>query len=164
MKRNDNKNIKYSFQVMYLNIFGRSIHFLHVILIGFLLFAFGYIMKGSIESAYIAFNGISTKGIITDIGYSGSKGVEDYYYNFMYNGKVYFNSTIHLSKQIGDSVEVVFIKDDPTQNRLRERLESTYRFFLKRNHNLKLNPPQSHSKRTLRRRYLTSLCSESPGG
>lgn len=122
---------------MYINIFGRSIHFFHLVLIGFMLFAIGYIAKGSIESAYIAQNGILTKGIITDIRQSGSKGLEDYYYKFTYNGIDHSNLTLHLSKNIGDTVEVIFIKDNPTKNRLKERLVSTYGFFLRRNTNLK---------------------------
>ena len=122
---------------MYINIFRRSIHFFHLVLIGFLLFAIGYIAKGSIESAYLAQNGVFTKGVITDIRQSGSKGVEDYYYKFNYNGVEYSNSTLHLSKNIGDTVEVVFIKGNPTKNRLKERLVSTYGFFLQKNQNLK---------------------------
>ena len=120
---------------MYINIFGRSIHFFHLVLIGFVLFAVGYIAKGSIESAYLAQHGVFTKGVITDIRQSGSKGVEDYYYKFNYNGIEYSNSTLHLTKDVGDTVEVVFIKDNPTKNRLKERIESTYGFFLKRNKN-----------------------------
>lgn len=137
MKRNDNKANKNTSGVMYVVIFRRSIHFFHLILIGFVFFAFGFIVKGTIESAYLAQNGILTKGIITDIRQSGSKGVEDYYYNFNYDGKIYSNSTLHLNKHIGDTVEVVFIKDNPTKNGLKERLESTYGFFLRRNQNLK---------------------------
>mgnify|MGYP001357077620 CR=1 FL=1 len=137
MKKSVNKGKLKTSRIMYINIFGRSIHFFHLVLIGFVLFAVGYIAKGSIESAYLAQNGVFTKGVITDIRQSGSKGVEDYYYKFNYNGIEYSNSTLHLSKNIGDTVEVVFIKGNPTKNRLKERLVSTYGFFLKRNHNLK---------------------------
>ncbi len=136
MKKNINKGKLKTSRIMYINILGRSIHFFHLVLIGFGLFAVGYIAIGSIESAYLAKNGIFTKGVITDIRKSGSKGVKDYYYKFNYNGIEYSNSTLHLSKNIGDTVEVVFIKDNPTKNRLKERLVSTYGFFLKGNQNL----------------------------
>ncbi len=137
MKKNVNKVKRNTYSIMYINIFGRSIHFFHLLLIGFGLFAFGYIAKGSIESAYIAQKGVFTKGVITDIRQSGSKGVEDYYYKFNYNGIEYYNLTLHLSKNVGDTVDVVFIKDNPSKNRLKESLECTYGFFLKRNQNLK---------------------------
>jgi len=137
MKKNVNKVKRNTSSIMYINIFGRSIHFFHLVLIGFVLFAVGYIAKGSIESAYLAQNGVFAKGVITDIRQSGSKGVEDYYYKFNYNGIEYSNSTLHLSKNIGDTVEVVFIKGNPKKNRLKERLVITYGFFLKRNQNLK---------------------------
>ena len=137
MKKNVNKVKRNTSSIMYINIFGRSIHFFHLVLIGFVLFAVGYIAKGSIESAYLAQNGVFAKGVITDIRQSGSKGVEDYYYKFNYNGIEYSNSTLHITKDVGDTVEVVFFKDNPTKNRLKERIVSTYGFFLKRNQNLK---------------------------
>lgn len=122
---------------MYIKIFGRNVHLFHIALIGFILFAAVYVTKGSIESAYIAKNGIMTKGVITAIKRSGSKGVEDYYYKFIYNENVYFNSTIHLSKDIGDSVNVLFIKNKPSENKLEEQLEDSYGYFLRRNTYLK---------------------------
>lgn len=137
MRKSVNKLKRNTSSIMYINIFGKRIHFFHLVLISFVLFAVGYIAKGSIESAYLAQNGILTNGVITDIRQSGSKGVEDYYYKFNHNGIYYSNSTIHLSKNIGDTVEVVFIKNNPKKNRLKERLVSTYGFFLRRNQNLK---------------------------
>ncbi|NLK91626.1 MAG: hypothetical protein GX273_00620 [Bacteroidales bacterium] len=137
MKKSVNKVKRNTSSILYINILGRSIHVFHLVLIGFVLFAVGYIAKGSIESVYVAQNGVFTKGVITDIRQSGSKGVEDYYYKFNYNGIEYSNLTLHLSKNVGDTVEVVFIKCNPTKNRLKESLVSTYGFFLKRNQNLK---------------------------
>lgn len=136
MKKSVNKVKRNTSSIMYINFLGRSIHFFHLVLIGFMLFTVGYIAKGSIESAYLAKNGVLTKGVITDIRQSGSKGVEDYYYKFNYNGIEYSNSTLHLSKKVGDTVEVVFIKGNPKKNRLKERLASTYGLFLKRNQNV----------------------------
>ena len=121
---------------MYINLFKRKIYLIHLVLIVFILFALIYVTKGSIESANIARNGIITKGVITEIRISGGKGVKDYYYKFMYNGIIYKNYTIHLSKNVGDSVNVLFIKNDPTKNKIEERLLSTYAYFLKRNTNL----------------------------
>lgn len=121
---------------MYIKVFGRSIHLFHIALIVLALLGISYITKSSIESAYIAKNGIKVKGVITDILKAGSKGVEDYYYKFSYNGVVYSNSTIHLSKNIGDSVVVIFLKDKPIKNKLEESLLKTYGFFLRRNPNI----------------------------
>lgn len=136
MKRNANNIKQNTTNIMYIKIFNRSIHLFHIALILFVFLAIGYIAKGSIESAYIAKNGIKAKGIITDVLKAGSKGVEDYHYKFSYNGVVYSNSTIHLSKNIGDTVVVIFLKDNPSKNKLEERLLRTYGFFLKQNPNL----------------------------
>lgn len=136
MTKTNNKVEHTTHNIMYFRVLGRNIHLFHLVLIGFALFSVIYISSGSVLSAYIAKNGIMEKGIITDIIISGSKGVRDYHYRFNYNGIVYSNSTIHLSKSIGDSVNVIFIKEDPSKNRLEERLVNTYGFFLKRNPHL----------------------------
>lgn len=120
----------------YIKIGKRKIHLIHLLLIGFCLFVIVYITKGSVESAYIANMGIETKGKIVNITNRGSKGVEDYYYQFSYNNKTYSGKTLYLSKKIGDEVEVLFIVDNPQKNRVKERLEKTYSLFLKNNRNL----------------------------
>ena len=135
--RNRNSIKQNTSNIMYLNIFGRNMHIGHIALVLFCIFAFGYLVKGTIETAYIAKNGIETKGVITDVFNIGSKGVEKYYYKFSYSGTVYSNSTIHLSKSIGDTVKVIFLKDNPAENKIEETLLNTYGFFLKRNPNLK---------------------------
>lgn len=120
----------------YIKIGKRNIHFIHFLLMGFGLFAIVYITKGSVESAYIAKVGIETEGEIVNITKRGSKGVEDYYYQFSYNDKTYSGKTLYLSKKVGDKVEVLFIADNPQKNRVRERLKKTYNVFLKNNSNL----------------------------
>jgi hypothetical protein len=120
----------------YIKIRKRNIHFIHLLLIGFGLFVIVYLTKGSVESAYIAKMGMETKGKITNITKRGSKGVEDYYYQFSYNNKTYSGKTLYLSKKIGEELEVLFIADNPQKNKVKERLEKTYNFFLKNNPNL----------------------------
>jgi hypothetical protein len=125
-------------KVGYIKLGKRNIHFIHLLLIGFSLFALVYILEGSIESAYIAKIGIETKGKIINITTRGSKGVEDYYYQFSYNNRTYSGKTLYLSKKkIGDEVELLFIAANPKKNRVKERLEKTYNIFLKNNPNLK---------------------------
>jgi len=120
----------------YIKFGKRSIHFIHLILIAISLFFLGYIAKGSVQSAIIAQNGTTTKGKIIDIRKVGSKGNKEYYYHFSYESKTYTGKTLYISKNIGDDVLVLFIKDNPNKNTLLERLESTYKVFLNKNQNL----------------------------
>jgi len=124
-------------KIGYIRIGKRKIHFLHLILIGIGLFFLIHISAGTIQTAFIAKNGIVTKGKIVDIRKIGSKGNREYYYQFSYKEKTYSGKTIYLSKKIGDEVEVIFIQDNPNKNKLIERLENTYKFFLKNNKKLK---------------------------
>lgn len=120
----------------YVRLGKKNIHFIHLILMGFGLFVLVYITKGSVESAYIAKIGIETEGEIVNITKRGSKGVEDYYYQFLHNDKTYTGKTLYLSKKVGDKVNVLFIADNPQKNRVKERLKKTYNVFLKNNPNL----------------------------
>lgn len=98
---------------------------------------FVYILIGSIESAFVAKNGSLTKGVITRIVVRGSKGVEEYHYRFSYKNKYYSEKALYLSKNVGDEVVILFVKNNPRKNRIKEELESTYGIFLRMNPNLK---------------------------
>ena len=120
----------------YLRLGKKNVHFIHLILMVFGLFVIVYITKGSVESAYIAKFGIETEGEIVNITKRGSKGVEDFYYQFSHNNKIYTGKTLYLSKKVGDRVNILFIADNPQKNRVKERLKKTYNIFLKNNPNL----------------------------
>lgn len=121
----------------YIKIGKKEIHIGHIFTICIGLVMFIYVLIGSIEAAFVAKNGNITKGVITSIVVRGSKGVKSYYYKFAYKNKYYSGKTLHLSKNVGDEVVILFIKTNPSKNRVKKRLESTYGIFLRMNPNLK---------------------------
>lgn len=121
----------------YIKIGKKEIHIGHLFTICIALTFFVYILIGSIEAAVVAKNGSLTKGVITRITESGSRHVKSYHYRFSYKNKYYSEKALYLSKNVGDEVVILFVKNNPRKNRIKEELESTYRIFLRMNPNLK---------------------------
>ena len=138
MRKNEKKINKKKSQKRGANIPKKGISFRRILSIGIVLLFFLYVLNGSIDAAILAKNGIVTKGVIVDIRKrGGGKPGHYYYYRFYYNGRLYTNSDQFIYKEIGDSVDVIFLKDNPKENHVIETLENTYGYFLRRNPNLK---------------------------
>jgi hypothetical protein len=122
-------------KIGYIKIGRRHVHFVHLFMICIALLGFVYVLIGSIESAYIAKNGIETKGNITRIAKRGSKGGKVYSYQFSFDNRTYTGKALYLKLDIGDEVDVIFIPKNPNKNRVIDELIKTYGIFLKMNPN-----------------------------
>ena len=101
----------------------------------FFLILIVYATIGSIETAYIATNGLVTKGRVYKIVKIGSKGVKNYHYKFRYKNRTYYGKSTRIKKPIGEEVIVLFLEVNPEKNIEKESLTG-YRYFFNKNPNL----------------------------
>jgi hypothetical protein len=104
-------------------IYKFKFHFLHIVLIGIIIFFIYEVSAKTMKRKECAEKGLITKAIIYDIQKKGSKGVKDYCYRFSFENKIYNGLEIYTRKEIGDSVYVVFLPENPENNKMLENLE-----------------------------------------
>ena len=112
-----------------------KLHILHILLIGISLYFFYEITRKTILRKECAQKGIILKGIVYDIQKKGSKGMKDYCYRFNFHDITYFGYDIYREKEIGDSVYIVFLPDNPNNNHMLESLEKNDLSILLKNRN-----------------------------
>ncbi|MBN2893637.1 MAG: DUF3592 domain-containing protein [Bacteroidales bacterium] len=103
-------------------IFRKKFHFIHILLIMLSIYFLTYSITGTVNRKKLAENGEVTQGYVYDIISKGSKGVKDYKYRFNVNGRTYYGFDIYAKKEIGDSVQIMYLPDNPKENKLLDRL------------------------------------------
>lgn len=103
-------------------IFRKKFHFIHILLIMLAIYFLTYSITGTVNRKKLAENGEIAQGYVYDIISKGSKGVKDYKYRFKVNGRTYYGFDIYVKKEIGDSVQIMYLPDNPNENKLLDRL------------------------------------------
>ncbi len=92
-----------------------------LIVFGFITY---YIIKGEIDFNRLKDSGICTKAIVFDKRIPGVRGIIHTYYRFYANGEKYENySDVDDNAEVGDSIIIVYLNSDPSDNRSNQFLE-----------------------------------------
>jgi hypothetical protein len=82
--------------------------------------------KVTIENYQLNKKGINTKGIIMDVRNVGAKGVIRANYYFEVNSDRYQGWVDSRNYRAGDSINILFLKNNPHVNREREFIKENY--------------------------------------
>jgi len=98
-------------------LWSKKIHFIHIVLILTFLYFVWHVTYMSIENRTIEKNGRAIIGVIDDTRKVGGKGIRRCTYHFFVDNKIYEGRVDDDYLNIGDSIEIVFLPNNPSKNR-----------------------------------------------
>lgn len=98
-------------------LWSKKIHFIHIVFILVFLYFVWHVTYMSIENRAIEKKGRVIIGVIDDTRKVGGKGIRRCTYHFLVNNKIYEGRVDDDYLNIGDSVEIMFLPDNPSKNR-----------------------------------------------
>jgi hypothetical protein len=119
-KRYKNKQIidkKFGFEGLYILLWAKRIHFIHVVLVLVVFYFVWHVTIISLENNDIKKNGQILMGVIDDTRKVGGKGIRRCSYHFTTMDKRFEGFIDDDYLKVGDSIEIMFLNNNPTKNR-----------------------------------------------
>ena len=119
-KRNNNKQIidkKFGFEGPYILLWTKRIHFIHVVLVLVVVYFVWHVAGNSLENRDIKKNGQIIMGVIDDTRKVGGKGIRRCSYHFTTEDKRFEGSIDDDYLKVGDSIEIMYLNNNPSKNR-----------------------------------------------
>lgn len=98
-------------------LWSKKIHFIHIVLILTFLYFVWHVTYMSIETRTIEKNGRVIIGVIDDTRKVGGKGIRRCTYHFFVDNKIYEGRVDDDYLNIGDSIKIMFLPNNPSKNR-----------------------------------------------
>ncbi|KAF0131672.1 MAG: hypothetical protein FD155_196 [Bacteroidetes bacterium] len=117
------KKDKFGFEGSSIILWNKKVSIIWIILIGIVIHFVIVVIGNEIDNNDLKKNGIETSAIVTDVRKVGSKGVIRCTYTFEVNNLIYTGNVDDDYYEIGDTIQVLYLKRIPEINRDKKFLE-----------------------------------------